>query len=70
MKSHKMVKHTQKIRQLLPTNCLSVLDHFVKLALKGLSKITKALITQVHNKQYHKNLFKQIERDGVFVLIH
>ena len=32
-----MVKHTQTIRRLLPTNCLSVFDHFVKSALKGLS---------------------------------
>ena len=32
-----MVKHTQTIRQLLPTNCLSVYDHFVGLALKGLT---------------------------------
>ena len=32
-----MVKHTQTIRrQKLPTNCLSVFDHFVRLALKGL----------------------------------
>ena len=29
-----MVKHTQIIRRLLPTNCLSVLDHYVGLALK------------------------------------
>ena len=29
-----MVKHTQTIRRLLPTNCLSVLDHFVGLAPK------------------------------------
>ena len=29
-----MVKHTQTIRQLLPTNFLSVFDHFVGLALK------------------------------------
>ena len=33
-----MVKHTQTIRRLLPTNCLSVFDHFVGLALKGLSE--------------------------------
>ena len=32
----KMVKHAQTIRQLLATNCLSVFDHFVGLALKGL----------------------------------
>ena len=30
-----MVKHTQTIRRLLPTNRLSVFDHFVGLALKG-----------------------------------
>ena len=32
---HKMVKRTQRIR-LLATNCLSVFDHFVGLAYKGL----------------------------------
>ena len=36
-----MVKHTQTIRRKLPTNCLSVFDHFVGLALKGLRKDTK-----------------------------
>ena len=30
-----MVKHTQTIRQLLATNCLSVFDHFVGLVPKG-----------------------------------
>ena len=29
-----MVKHTQTIRLLLPTNCLSVFDHFVGSVLK------------------------------------
>ena len=33
---HKMVKHTQTIRWLFPRTCLSVLDHFVDFALKGL----------------------------------
>ena len=33
-----MVKHTQKIFWQQPTNCLSVFDHFVGLALKGLSQ--------------------------------
>ena len=32
-----MVKHTQTIRRQEPKNCLSVLDHFVGLVLKGLS---------------------------------
>ena len=39
-----MVKHTQTIRLLLPTNYLSylsVFDHFVKLALKGLRTVWK-----------------------------
>ena len=31
-----MVKHTQTIRRLLPTNCLGVFDHIVGLTLKGL----------------------------------
>ena len=31
-----MVKRTQTIRRQLQTNCLSVFDHFVGLALKGL----------------------------------
>ena len=31
-----MVKHTETIRRMLPTNCLSVFHHFVGLALKGL----------------------------------
>ena len=32
-----MVKHTQTIRRKKFTNCLSVFDHFVRLALKGLT---------------------------------
>ena len=32
---HKMVKLIQTIRRLLPTNYLSVLDHFVRLALRS-----------------------------------
>ena len=32
----KIVKHTQKIHQLLPANYLRVFDHFVELSLKGL----------------------------------
>ena len=35
-----MVKHTQTIHRLLPTNCLNVFNHFVGLALKGLNDIT------------------------------
>ena len=42
---HKMVKHTQTIHRQKPTNCLSVFDHFVGLALKGLREY-------VNSKQY------------------
>ena len=38
---YKIVKHTQTIRRLLPTNCSSVSDHFVGLAFKGLRLETK-----------------------------
>ena len=34
-----MVKHTYTIRRVLPTNCLSVFDHVMGLALKGLRDI-------------------------------
>ena len=34
----KMIKNTQTIRLQRPTNCLSVFDHFVALALKGLRR--------------------------------
>ena len=33
-----MVKHTQKLRRLLPTNSLSVFDHFAGSTLKGLNE--------------------------------
>ena len=35
---HKLVKHNQTIHRQQPTNCLSVFDHFVGLARKGLRK--------------------------------
>ena len=35
----KMVKHTQTIRQLSPTNCLSMFDLFVGLVVKGLKNV-------------------------------
>ena len=34
-----MAKHTQTIRRLLPTNCLSAFQHLVELLLKGLELI-------------------------------
>ena len=43
MLNPKLVKHTQTIRRLLPKNFLSVFDHFVELALKGLIFLTLIL---------------------------
>ena len=45
--THKMVKHTQTICRLLSTNCLSVFDHFVGLALKGSKATDNSLKTSV-----------------------
>ena len=42
-----MVKHTQRIRRLLLTNCLNVFDHFVGLALNGLTNVLHII-----NKQH------------------
>ena len=55
---HKMVKHTHAIRRLLPTNCWSVFDHFVGLALKWLSTFSACesqneLIEEIYNLCFH-----------------
>ena len=42
-----MVKHTKAIRWQQPTNCLSVFDHFVELAPKGLSETKCSRMNQV-----------------------
>ena len=38
-----MAKHTETIRRLFKPNSLSVFDHFVGLALKGLTNISNAV---------------------------
>ena len=47
---HKMVKQTQTIRRQQPTNCLSVFDYFMGLALKWLKDVqhpaTERLLTK------------------------
>ena len=47
-----MVKHTQTIRRQKPTNCLSVFEHFVGLALEGLFSVkplTEVLFIAKHD---------------------
>ena len=52
-----MVKHTQIIRRQQATNCLSVFDHFVGLALKGLTGFSRYLSVGV---KYLQILFTRI----------
>ena len=47
-----MVKHTQTIRRQKPANCLSVFDHFMKLALKGLAIRVFSLSFSMQNPQF------------------
>ena len=47
--------HTQTIRLLLPTNCLSVFDHFVELVLKGLM-LTSVKITTRTSKSIRRSI--------------
>ena len=60
---HKIVINTQTIRRLLPKNYLSVFDHFLGLALKGLPNSylpevdlsTKGIIYLVRSQNFPKN---------------
>ena len=52
-----MVKHTQTILRLLPRNFLSVFDHFVGLALKGL--------TLVSNVELMKHALRGVQQKAV-----
>ena len=49
-----MVKHSQTIGRLLPTKCLKVFDHFVRLALKGLKEYNFELKNLIHDSAYEK----------------
>ena len=53
-----MVKHFQTICRQQPTNCLSVFDHFARLALKGLKLyINVHLFSQGFKENLHAVLF-------------
>ena len=62
-----MVKHTHAICQLLPTNCLSVFDHFVGLVLKELNLIStyarQLIIFLLRSGRWNKFYFNRISRD-------
>ena len=50
-----MVKHTQTIRRLLPTNSLSMFDYFVGLALKGLHLTRFVALQKTHEAWWVTN---------------
>ena len=52
-----MIKYTQTIRRHLPTNCLSVFDHFVELALKGAISVLRQLLATESPLKMMKNTF-------------
>ena len=54
---HKMVKHTQTIRRQETTNYLSVFDHFLGLAIKGLTS------PRPHQKNYTVSFLPTSEQD-------
>ena len=58
-----MVKHTQAIRRLLPTNCLNVSDHFVGLVL-GL--VLKNLIRQFPFRELTNRVIRRKVRNFPF----
>ena len=71
-----MVKHTQTIRRLLPTNCLSASDHFVVLVLEGLNKINFTPICNFpftsileNEKAVLSNTRKSNEKSSILLLV-
>ena len=65
LQPHKMVNHIQTIRRLLAMNCLSVFDHFIGLAFKGLNTLPGFSATGILQKynffiRTSKNLMRLI----------
>ena len=61
--------HTQTIRRQKSTNCLSVFDHFVRLAHKGLSKKNAVRSFQFNSgARYEKKILLKIGREVFIVL--
>ena len=53
-----MIKQTQAVRRLLPTNCLSVFDHFVGLSLKGLSELIPNFLLSLSTKIHYYEKYR------------
>ena len=58
-----MVKHTQAIHKLMPNNFLSVSNHFVELALKGLKFDANQRCIQNPAKDLRWSFFAKIVND-------
>ena len=58
-----MVKYTQTIRRLLPTNCLSMCDDLVGLELKGLKRTMMKIFQLERNVPPKIYLFKANNRN-------
>ena len=63
-----MVKRTQTIRRLFPTNFLSKFEHFVGLALKGLKGNNNAISPFTSNVWFSCNKFGIAFRPKISVL--
>ena len=61
-----MVKHTQVIRWQQPTNCLSLFEHIVGFALKGL-RVAPILAAPIREKEEGVSIFSRclFERRGI-----
>ena len=55
-----MLKHTQTIHWQMPTNCLSVFDNFVGLALKGLKGESGTAASNLSSSVFRKFLICNI----------
>ena len=73
-----MIKQTQIIRRQQPTNCLSVFDHFVGLALKGLSndkicfhrgESLERMLLYHWNKSFRSEILDVYEINGIMILM-
>ena len=55
-----MVKHTQTIRRQQPTNCLSLFDYFVELALKRLLFLQPLTLSEngLRGRSFLRNILK------------
>ena len=56
-----MVKHTQTICRLLPTNCFCVFDYFLGLAFKGLSHVEDDMNITCTTEKGNSFISKEIE---------